>query len=98
MKILPLFALVVIALPIPDAGNATAPEENYLAARERSIKSTAYRASGKKDQEILNRLHKAEDETDAAYRGCFAERAPRDPNFKALTAQAKAIVDALPMK
>jgi hypothetical protein len=58
----------------------------------------AYRASGMKDKGILDRLHKAEDETDAAYRRCFAERAPRDPNFKALTAQAKAIVDALPMK
>ena len=58
----------------------------------------AYRASGMKDKGILDRLHKAEDETDAAYRRCFAERAPRDPNFKALVAQAKGIVDALPMK
>jgi hypothetical protein len=58
----------------------------------------AYRASGMKDKSILDRLHKAENEADANYTRCFAERAPRDANFKKLVAQAQAIVDALPAK
>lgn len=58
----------------------------------------AYRASGMKDQGILDRSNKLSDDTDAAYMRCFAERAPKDANWKTLTAQAQAIADALPMK
>jgi len=58
----------------------------------------AYRASGMNDQTILERNRRMEDEADAAYMRCFAERAPRDPNFKAIAAQAQAIVDSLPVK
>jgi hypothetical protein len=58
----------------------------------------AYRASGMNDQTILERNRRMEDEADASYMRCFAERAPRDPNFKTIAAQAQAIVDALPVK
>ena len=51
-----------------------------------------------KDKRELALPNKLEGEGDAAFRRCYAERAPRDAGFQKLIAQAQAIVDMLPAR
>jgi hypothetical protein len=56
-------------------------------------------AGGRKnDQRFTKQIRKVENEGDATYRGCFAERLKSDPRFPTATAQAQALLDALPAK
>ena len=82
------------ALPPVPACEAVWPE-----LEKKTKEFDASSASNSREERILGqRRRKLEDDTDAAYRRCFADNAPRDPNFKTLVAQAQAIVDGLPVK
>jgi len=64
------------------------------AAREKSDAAyEVYRTSELKDQAAFDTSTRLLDEGDVAYRSCFAERAPREPSFLALTRQAQELVD-----
>jgi hypothetical protein len=58
----------------------------------------AYIASHLEDKEPFEQGDKAEEDGDAAFHRCFAERAGSQPFFAALTRQAQALLDALPLK
>jgi hypothetical protein len=58
----------------------------------------AYIASQLEDKELFEQGTKAEEAGDAAFHRCFAERARSQPFFAALTGQAQALLDALPLK
>ncbi len=58
----------------------------------------AYNASDPKDDKLFDVYTALQEEADRAFRGCFAEHAPREAFFPALTGQAQAIVDALPAR
>ena len=82
------------ALPPVPACEAVWPE-----LEKKTKEFDASSASNPREERILGqRRRKLEDDTDAAYRRCFADNAPRDHNFKTLVAQAQAIVDGLPVK
>jgi hypothetical protein len=66
--------------------------------RKSSEKQDAYIASHLEDQELFEQGVKAEEAGDAAFHRCFAERARSQPFFAALTREAQALLDALPLK
>lgn len=57
-----------------------------------------WEASGRKDDKLGEQQSKIENDGDAAYRACFAERIKTDARFKALTDQAQTLLDLLPAK
>jgi hypothetical protein len=58
----------------------------------------AYIASQLEDKELFEQGTRAEEDGDAAFHRCFAERARSQPFFAALTGQAQALLDALPLQ
>jgi hypothetical protein len=58
----------------------------------------AYIASQLEDKELFEQGIKAEEDGDAAFHRCFAERAGSQSFFAALTGQAQALLDALPLQ
>jgi hypothetical protein len=66
--------------------------------RKSSEAQDAYIASHLEDQELFEQGVKAEEDGDAAFHRCFAERARSQPFFAAVTRQAQALLDALPLQ
>ena len=59
-------------------------------------KQNAYIRAQSKDENLTRQSDRLEEEGDAAFRRCFAARAPADPSFAALARQAQGFVDRLP--
>ena len=58
----------------------------------------AYVASELKDEKLFEQSMKMEEEGDAAFHQCFAQRAKSHGSFAALTRQAQTLIDRLPAK
>jgi hypothetical protein len=58
----------------------------------------AYAASEPRDDRLFEQSKRTEEEGDAAFRRCFAQRAKGQSFFAALTKQAQALVDGLPSR
>lgn len=54
-----------------------------------------YQKSGSKDEKLFATYTRIQEEGDAAFRRCFAERARTTPFFRAVTTQAQSLVDRL---
>ncbi|WP_207456769.1 hypothetical protein [Azospirillum sp. SYSU D00513] len=55
----------------------------------------AYRASKQRDEALLDKAFKAEEDGDAAFRRCFADRVEAQPAYPDLLRRAQAMVDGL---
>ena len=68
------------------------------AVRKSTAAQEAYAASEPKDEKLAEQSTRLEEEGDVAFRKCFAERAKSHGSFAALTGQAQALLDRLPVK
>ena len=78
---------------------APACEEIWQEALRKAAKSReANEAPEQKDDKLSEQATRTEEEGDAAFRRCFAQRAKEQGFFAALTKQAQALVDGLPSR
>ena len=68
------------------------------ALRKAGEAHAAYVASELKDEKLFEQSMKMEEEGDAAFHQCFAQRAKSHGSFAALTRQAQTLIDRLPAK
>jgi hypothetical protein len=68
------------------------------AARKAAAAQDAYIASQLKDDKLSEQSNRLEEEGDAAFHRCFAQRAKGEKFFAALTRQAQGLIDRMPSK
>jgi hypothetical protein len=68
------------------------------AVRKSTAAQEAYAKSEPKDEKLAEQSTRLEEEGDAAFRRCFAERATSHASFAMLTQQAQVLVDRFPVK
>jgi hypothetical protein len=78
--------------PIPACRDIRAAAERKTATARKAA------ASAPNDDRLSEQSTRLEEEGDALLRHCFAERAKRERFYTALTKQAQALVDRLPVQ